>query len=147
MGRLLVDLSEDFRPQAVELLARLTEARLPVLIVCTGRTAAEQAEAMRLGTSQVQHSRHQDGEAIDLVLYEEWTRNGEKKLDWDPFERLANGKHRRDAKGARVLKPAWRMLVEIVLRLGLRSGATFEETYSGSLDGWDVGHCERPRPR
>lgn len=148
MARLLAELSLDFRPQAVELLARLTEARIPVLITATGRSATEQAEAVRTGHSKVQHSRHQDGEAIDLVLYETWKRAGTigtpTKLDWDPFRYAPDGKVVRDHRGAKQLEPEWAKLVEIVQRLGLRSGATFGETYQGALDGWDCGHAERP---
>lgn len=145
MSRSLNQLSEDFRPQVFELLARLTEARILVLVTCTSRTATEQAEAVRAGTSKVEHSRHQDGDAIDLVLYEEWKRKGENKLDWDPFRKDVDGKYLRTPDGARVLEPEWATLVEIVLRLGLRSGATFGETVPGAHDGWDVGHAEIPR--
>lgn len=146
MSRALNDLSPEFRPQAVELLARLTEARLACLITCTLRTAEEQALAVARGASKVTHSRHQDGEAIDIVLYETYQlHGGGDKLDWDQFQHNADGSVARDAAGRKIIKSAWLMVGSIAEGLGLRWGGRFGESAPGRGDGWDPGHAERPK--
>lgn len=125
MGRLLHELSPTFRPIAVELLARLTETRIPVLITTTGRTAAEQAEAVRLGRSKVAHSRHQDGMAIDVVPYRVFQLHGDDKLQWD------------------LTDPVWWKIGVIVEGLGLRWGGRFGWSATEPTKiGWDPGHAE-----
>lgn len=93
MSRRLDDLSPRFRPLAVELLARLTEAGIPVLIVDTLRTAAEHAENLKKGSSWITLSQHLDGktrgfphhgsDAIDLCPYAQYDLHGPDKLQWD----------------------------------------------------------------
>lgn len=118
MSRLLDDLDPIFRPKAYELLARIAEANIPVRIVCTRRTAEEQAAALASGHSAVVHSRHQDGRAIDLVplaVYVEAT--GGTKLDWDTSH------------------PQWAQLGTIGERLGLTWGGRWKTPH-------DPGHFE-----
>lgn len=93
------------------------------MIVCTGRTATEQADAVRRGASKVLRSLHQDGLAIDLCPYEEYKAQGPDKLRWD-----------RQA-------PEWVLFGEVGEALGLRWGGRFGE-HPGRGDGWDPGHFE-----
>jgi hypothetical protein len=127
MGRQLSELTPECRALAVEFLARLTEAQIPCLIACTGRTATEQAEAVRKGTSKVERSRHQDGCAVDVVPYAIFQIAGPDKLLWDGSD------------------PVWRRIGAIAERLGLRWGGRFGESAPGAGDGWDPGHVELPR--
>ena len=83
MSRKLNDLSDTFRPYAVEFLARLTEARIHVLIVDTLRTPAEHAANLAKGVSWVQHSKHLDGNAMDVCPYAQFYLHGASKLQWD----------------------------------------------------------------
>jgi hypothetical protein len=125
MGRQLDELTPRFRPLAIELLARAAEAGIPLMIAATGRTAEEQAEAVRTGHSKVEHSRHQDGEAIDVVPYEQFNLHGADKLRWDGAD------------------PVWKTLGRIGQDLGLRWGGTFKPLNSVGI-GWDPGHFEYP---
>lgn len=129
MGRQLNELAPAFRAKAVELLARLTEAQIPVLITATGRTQAEQDAAVARGTSKVQRSRHQDGCAIDVVPYAIFQLAGPDKLQWD------------------VRDPVWKRIGAIGEALGLRWGGRFGESAPGAGDGWDMGHFELPAIR
>jgi uncharacterized protein YcbK (DUF882 family) len=82
MSRRLDDLHPDFRPLADAFLARLMEAKLPVLIFSTGRSAEEQARYREDGKSTVERSLHQDGLAMDVVIYDLWDRQGGMSLQW-----------------------------------------------------------------
>ncbi len=68
MSKALNDLHVAFRPLAFELLARAVESRLQVVIIDTLRTAAEQAEYVRVGASKRPDSLHLHGLAIDVGL-------------------------------------------------------------------------------
>lgn len=125
MSRTLDDLSPRFLPLALQLLGRAIEAKIPVLITATGRTAAEQAEAVRTGHSKVAHSKHQDGNAIDIVPWAVFQLHGEDKLQWD------------------TLDPVWPALGAIGEALGLRWGGRFEPLNAAGV-GWDPGHFELP---
>lgn len=127
MSRSLDDLHPQFRPLAFELLARLTEASIPVLIVSTGRTEAEQAAAVAAGASKVAHSKHQDGYAIDVCPYELYQLHGPDKLQWNTSD------------------PVWLHIGSIAEGLGLRWGGRFHPLNSVGI-GWDPGHCEWPLP-
>jgi hypothetical protein len=83
MSRALNDLDERFKPLAIELLARLAEARIPILIVDTLRTQAEHEINLANGTSWTNHSKHLDGLAIDIVSFEEYKLYGPDKLEWN----------------------------------------------------------------
>jgi len=93
MSRRLDDLSEDFRPKAVEFLARLTEAGILVMIVDTLRTEAEHAANLAAGTSWIARSKHLDGrlrglpqsgsDAMDVCPFDVWSLHGPDKLQWN----------------------------------------------------------------
>ena len=91
MSRSLDTLSPRFRPLAVELLARCVEAGLCVMIVDTLRTPEEHAANLARGVSWTTHSRHLDGDAIDLCPYETYQLRGPDKLAWSDgptFQRM-----------------------------------------------------------
>lgn len=118
MSRALDDLDPRFKPLAIELIARLVEARIPVLIVDTLRTPAEHAINLAAGTSQVARSKHLDGLAIDLVPYELYTlAPGGDKLMWQADH------------------PIWRRIGLIGEALGLRWGGRWQSLR-------DPGHFE-----
>lgn len=117
MSRALNDLAPAFRPLAMELLARSIEAGIAVMIVNTLRTTQEQAAAVARGVSWVQHSKHQDGLAIDICPYETWQLHGDDKLQWNATD------------------PTWQVLGRIGEALGLRWGGRFKPQR-------DLGHFE-----
>lgn len=82
MSRALDDLKEPFRGIAFQILARLVEANIPILIVDTLRTSAEHQINLVNGSSWVKRSKHLDGLAIDICPYEEYKLNGPNKLQW-----------------------------------------------------------------
>lgn len=125
MGRRLDELDPRFQPLAETFLARAVEAGIPLLIVATGRTAAEQADLVRTGHSRVAHSLHQDGLAIDVAPYAIYRLHGEDKLQWDTAD------------------PVWRTLGPIGEDLGLRWGGRFHPLNLHGV-GWDPGHFEYP---
>ena len=93
------------------------------MIICTGRTDAEQAEAVRTGHSRVTRSKHQDGLAIDICPYGQYLIHGEAKLMWD------------------VGDPVWKKLGEMGEKLGMRWGGRFTPLNKDGV-GWDPGHFE-----
>lgn len=116
MSRNLDDLSPRFRPLAFEFLARCVEQGIPVCIVGTGRTPAEHAANLAKGVSWTQHSKHLDGDAIDVCPYSEWHTNGPDKLAWDASS------------------PLWAKLAMIGRSVGLRCGYDWKQK--------DLGHFE-----
>ncbi len=136
MSRALDDLSSDMRPRAVEVLARLTERGIAVIIVDTLRTIEEHLQNLQNGTSKAKFSRHlprmlrrqclpgdpnaEKSDAIDLCPLGVYALHGEKKLMWD-------GKD-----------PVWRIIAECGEREGLVSGFRWK-------DPFDPGHLELPR--
>lgn len=125
MARRLNELSPRFRPLAERLIALLVEAQIPCLIVCTGRTQAEQDAAFAAGTSKVRHSKHQDGDAIDLAPYDTYQLHGPDKLKWDTSD------------------PIWGHIGTIGKDLDLRWGGDFTPLNAQGV-GWDPGHFEYP---
>ena len=119
MSRALNDLSDDFKPIAIEFLARLTEAGIHVLIVDTLRTPAEHATNLANGTSWTVRSKHLDGDAIDVCPFKEWQLNGPDKLQWNSDD------------------PVWQRIGKIGEDLGLRWG--------GRWTVKDMGHFELVR--
>lgn len=116
MSRRLNDLSDRFRPKAIELLARLTEAGIPVLIVDTLRTPEEHAANLAAGTSKATRSKHLDGDAIDICPYATYSLDGPDKMQW--------GTH-----------PVWKRIGEIGESLGLTWGGRWKSPH-------DPGHFE-----
>lgn len=128
MSRRLDDLTPEFRPLAILLLARLVEAGIPVLIVDTLRTQAEHLENLKNGKSWIDVSKHLDGriyrgisskgsDAIDVAPFEQYQLHGPDKLQWD-------GKD-----------PVWQ-------RMGL-IGESIGLLWGGRWPVPDLGHFER----
>lgn len=118
MDTKLDSLSPEFKPKAIELLARLLEANIPVKIINTLRTDEEQAAAIVSGHSWVLRSKHQDGNAIDICPYLVYRIDGEDKLQWD-------------AK-----YPIWQKMGAVGKSLGLIWGGDWTQK--------DMGHFELP---
>lgn len=120
MDRKLDSLDPRFKPLAMELIARCAESHLPVFIINTRRTAAEQAEMLRRGVSWVQHSLHEQGLAIDVAPYLQYQLHGSSKLNWDAND------------------PAWLSIGTIAERLGCKWGGRWKVR--------DLGHIEYAVP-
>jgi peptidoglycan L-alanyl-D-glutamate endopeptidase CwlK len=103
---------------AVELLARCVEHGIPVLIIDTLRTKAEQEDNVRRGVSWTQHSKHLTGDAIDICPYDVYQLTGADKLQWDARHSV------------------WRDLGRIGEELGL--------VWGGRWTVKDLGHFEYP---
>ncbi len=121
MSRALNDLSPRFKPLAIELLARLTEAGIAVLVIDTLRTPEEHAANLAKGVSWTTHSKHLDGDAIDICPYAIYDVDGPDKLNW-------NAGH-----------PVWKRIGEIGESLGLRWGGRWKQK--------DMGHFEYVEPK
>lgn len=119
MSRSLDALSARFRPLAIELLARTIEAGIPVMIIQTLRTPEEHAANLAKGVSWTTHSKHLDGDAIDICPYETWALHGPDKLQWSD-------------------DPVWQRLGTIGEALGLRWGGRWQQR--------DLGHFEYHTP-
>jgi peptidoglycan L-alanyl-D-glutamate endopeptidase CwlK len=120
MDRSLSSLSPAFRPIAYAFLAKLVEAGIAVMIINTRRTKEEQAVNFANGTSWVKHSKHEEGNAIDLCPYELYTAAaGGDKLAW-------NAEH-----------PVWDKIGQIGESLGL--------VWGGRWTKRDMGHFELPK--
>lgn len=122
MSRLLNDLAPVFKPLAFELLARCTEQQLPVMIISTRRTPAEQADAVARGVSWTLHSPHLSGLAIDVAPFSQWLEFGDDKLAWDPTD------------------PQWAKLGAIGRALGLQWGIVKDGAHI------DLGHFQYVAP-
>ncbi len=121
MSRRLNDLAAHFRPLAMELLARCVEAGIPVLIVDTLRTRAEQEQNIKTGVSWTKNSKHLTGEAIDVCPYDVYQLHGADKLQWNGSD------------------PVWQQIGVIGEALGLRWG--------GRWTVKDMGHFEYVPPQ
>ncbi len=118
MSRRLDDLSARFKPKAIELLARLIEANIAVMVIDTLRTPAEHAENLAKGVSWTTHSKHLDGDAIDICPYAIYDASGPDKLAWD-------ARH-----------PIWRKIGVIGKAIpGIKWGGDWKKTL-------DLGHFE-----
>lgn len=116
MSKRLDDLKPDMRALAVELIARCAEDGDPVFIADTLRTAEEHAANLARGTSWTPHSRHLDGDAIDVVPYLQFQAHGPDKLNWNADD------------------PVWQRIGRIGESLGLRWGGRWKQR--------DMGHFE-----
>lgn len=116
MSRALNDLSPRFKPLAIELLARLTEAGIAVMVIDTLRTKEEHAANLAKGVSWTKRSKHLDGDAIDICPYAIYDISGPDKLQWDAAH------------------PVWPKIGAIGEALGL--------TWGGRWKQRDLGHFE-----
>ena len=111
----------------MEFLARLTEAKIPVLIVDTLRTKAEHEDNLTRGVSWASVSNHLDGreyrntvpgsDAIDVAPFEIFQLHGGDKLQWNPSD------------------PVWEQIAVIGESVGLVAGARWRNHP-------DFGHFE-----
>jgi hypothetical protein len=130
-------LSSDLKPVAVEILARLVERSIHVLIVQTVRTPEEQAQAVATGHSGILHSKHlprklrglivgtgddEKADAIDLCPFDVWRLAGPDTLAWAEYKSPA-------------ITEAWRAIGELGEAHGLRSGLRWSSPH-------DPGHLE-----
>lgn len=120
MSRRLDDLSARFKPLAMALLARATEADIPIMIVETRRTPEQHAKNLANGVSWTTHSKHLDGDAIDICPYYQFVLHGTNKLQWDATD------------------PVWQRLGPIGEDIGLRWGGRWKQR--------DMGHFEYVEP-
>jgi hypothetical protein len=104
----------------MELLARCVEAGIAVMIVDTRRTPAEHAANLAAGVSWTPHSKHLDGDAIDICPFYQYSLHGPDKLQWDGGD------------------PAWTTIGQIGELLGLRWGGRWKQK--------DLGHFELYEP-
>jgi len=118
VSRSLDDLHPSFKPLAIEFLARLVEAGLPVMVVDTLRTEEEQEENIRRGVSWTKNSKHLSGRAIDIAPYETYQLHGGDKLQWNASD------------------PVWDRIGKIGEALGLIWGGRWKQK--------DMGHFEAP---
>ncbi len=118
MSRALDDLSPRFRPLADRFLARLMEAQIPVIIIETLRTQAQQDLYLARGVSWTKNSRHLTGDAMDIVPYEEFRLHGQDKADWNADD------------------PVWLRIGTIAESCGMRWGGRWTQK--------DLGHVEFP---
>ncbi len=127
MSRKLHDLHPEFRPLANELLAKLIEAKLYVLIFSTGRSEREHLDNLASGRSKIKgRSYHQDGLAIDNVIVDSYQREGGMTLQWK-----------------RKNVPQYEQYGEIVKGIGLTWGGDWwDPTDPDSLN--DPYHAEHP---
>ena len=120
MSRKLDDLSPAFRPLADRFLARLMEAGIPVVIVTTSRTQAEQDDAVKRGVSWTLKGRHLTGDAIDVAPYAIYELHGDDKMQWDAED------------------PVWQKIGALGEACGLKWGVV---DHTGIRK--DLGHFER----
>lgn len=137
MDRSLESLSSQFRPLVVEVLARLVERGIAVMIIQTSRTEAEHQQNLASGASKTAKTRHfprslrglgtggpddTKCDAIDLCPYSVYQLAGPDKLHWATT----------DTPEAKV---AWAAIGEEGEKLGLRWGGRWR-------DPSDPGHLE-----
>lgn len=119
MCRDLDALDPRFRAKAFEFLARCVEAQIPVLIVDTVRTIAEQKDAVARGVSKTLNSKHLTGLAMDVCPFDQFQLHGPDKLQWDTRD------------------PVWARIGIIAEKCGLKWGGRWANPY-------DPGHVEFP---
>lgn len=136
MDRALDSLSTDFKPVVIEILARLVERGVHVMIVQTSRTPEEHQANLANGTSATPHSKHlprrlrgriegtaddDKADAIDLCPFSVWQLAGPDKLQWSEATPEAAA--------------AFEAIRDLGEAMGLRSGARWTSPH-------DPGHLE-----
>lgn len=122
MSRKLDDLDSRFKPIVFEFLARLTEARIHVIVVDTIRTIEEQRENIKKGVSWTLNSKHlpqppeMKSQAIDVCPYEQYNLHGPDKLQWNNDD------------------PVWKAIGFVGEALGMNWGGRWKQK--------DMGHFE-----
>lgn len=136
MDRQLDSLSSDFKPIVMDILARLVERGVMVLIVQTSRTLAEHQNNLANGTSSAPLSKHlprqirglvagtaddAKADAIDLCPYDVYQLAGPDKLKWTDADMAGQA--------------AFAAIRDLGEAHGLRSGARWTTPH-------DPGHLE-----
>ena len=121
MDTSLDSLDPQFWLTAIEFLARTVEARVPVVVTNTRRSADEQAACVARGVSWVKHSKHEAGRALDVCPISIYSGGGATKLDWNPDD------------------PVWERLGALGESVGLVWGGRWSPHR-------DVSHFEAPDP-
>ena len=111
MSRALSDLSPRFRPLASALLTRCIEAGIGITVIDTLRTPEEHQRNLVAGVSWTKHSKHLDGDAIDVCPTDLLAVKG-----WDPSN------------------PLWARIGDIGESLGLRWGGRWKQRDLGHLE-------------
>jgi hypothetical protein len=132
MSRSLADLSSQFRPVVLELLGALVETRIPVIIVDTLRTPAEQAVNIANNASWTANSLHLPdvsgkANAIDLAPYHQYLLHGPDKVQWDASD------------------PVWATMGRLGKALQLEWGGDWGPTPANPKLRPDLGHFQLPR--
>jgi D-alanyl-D-alanine carboxypeptidase len=115
-------LAPEFKPLAMELIARCIAERIQVVVINTLRTPAEQAAELASGNSWTSNSKHLPqppsglSQAIDLAPLGMYQERGPDKIDWDDSD------------------PSWDSIGAIGVKIGLRWGKSFPKP--------DLGHFE-----
>lgn len=107
-----------FRTVAVELIAKMVEAKIPIQIINTKRTQSQAKKLLLQGRSWTKNSKHLIGHAIDLAPFEIYKLHGPDKLNWDRDD------------------PIWQEMGDIGRRIGL--------VWGGDWLKKDMGHFEFP---
>ena len=147
MSRALDDLCPLLLPQAFELIARCAEHSVPLLVVDTLRTVAEQAINLSLGRSATANSKHiaatnsacpechgTKSHAIDVAPYETFNLHGPDKVQWSVWLKDPSADLPPEARLA-CMKPEWQRIGLIAESLGLRWGGRWKKPV-------DPGHAE-----
>lgn len=90
MDKQLDSLQQLMRQRTFEFLSRLIEANIPVMIINTLRTKAEQDINIANGVSWTKNSKHLIGNAIDICPYSIFQEHGDDKLQWDANDPIWN---------------------------------------------------------
>jgi peptidoglycan L-alanyl-D-glutamate endopeptidase CwlK len=111
-------LVEPFRSKAFELIARCSESGFPVYVVETLRSEWQHQQDLLNHVSWTQHSKHQDGLAIDICIIDQYELHRSLKLAWNADD------------------PTWNEVGSIGEKLGLVWGGRWKQR--------DMGHFEMP---
>lgn len=134
MSRSLTDLCPRVRGRVFEALARMVGADVPVKVIDTLRTPAEQADNIRKGVSWTKNSLHLPqkdcpgcmtvgglAHAIDVAPYDVFDAHGMDKLNWDAKD------------------PRWDIVGECYILAGMEWGGVWKIP--------DLGHGQWRGPR
>lgn len=128
-SRSLDDLDPRVRPLVDKLLAEAEAASIPLTVITTLRSQAEQDHAVAVGRSWTRHSKHLPqpplGKALAVDVVPTHLMS---QPNWAPTD------------------PAWWIVAKIGIGLGLRSGMDWHDQGLPSVgqtrQAWDPGHLE-----
>jgi len=111
MSKLLSDLDPKFRPLADRLLSDCLGAGVSLAIIETLRTHEKHLQDLQNGVSWVQHSKHEDGLAIDVCPTDYLSIKG-----WNPSG------------------PEWQIIGKVGKKLGMRWGGDWKQEDLGHFE-------------